>query len=260
MHRPADPHHPARPADLLLSPLLLGALALLVVNDWVLKPAFHNALTGKLSDFAGVAALALFLRAVVPGRAIAACVAAGAAFALWKSPASQPLIDGINALGWAPVGRVVDWTDLAALLVLPIVRGYRPRRAAPSRMRRVLAPVVGTACVLAFAATTSVNLLALPDTEYPVPLGVEEVRARVETFPDVFLTDRRARTSVDTLHLRFATEPFDLTAEARPAESGSVLRLLGGSYLSYHDDVTAERAVRVFERVIVEPLRTPAQD
>src|SRR5699024_6811273 len=43
----------------LASPLLMTAVAVLVVNDGVLKPAFHNALTGKLSDVAGVAAFAL---------------------------------------------------------------------------------------------------------------------------------------------------------------------------------------------------------
>ena len=34
------------------APLPLAAVALLVVNDTWLKPAFHNALTGKLSDVA----------------------------------------------------------------------------------------------------------------------------------------------------------------------------------------------------------------
>ncbi len=40
------------PPSLLLRPLTLGALGLLVLNDHVLKPTFHNALTGKLSDVA----------------------------------------------------------------------------------------------------------------------------------------------------------------------------------------------------------------
>jgi hypothetical protein len=33
----------------LPSPAFIASLALLVLNDFVLKPVFHNALTGKLS-------------------------------------------------------------------------------------------------------------------------------------------------------------------------------------------------------------------
>jgi hypothetical protein len=38
--------------SLLTHPVPLAALALLAVNDHALKPAFHNAVTGKLSDVA----------------------------------------------------------------------------------------------------------------------------------------------------------------------------------------------------------------
>jgi hypothetical protein len=34
------------------APLPLAAVALMVVNDRVLKPLFHNGVTGKLSDVA----------------------------------------------------------------------------------------------------------------------------------------------------------------------------------------------------------------
>lgn len=39
----------------------LFALAVLALNDHLLKPAFHNALTGKLSDLAGCFVLPLFV-------------------------------------------------------------------------------------------------------------------------------------------------------------------------------------------------------
>src|SRR5688500_19108851 len=77
----------------LASPLLIAAVAVLVVNDWVLKPAFHNALTGKLSDVAGVAAFALFWAALFPRRRFHAFLMTAVAFTVWKSPASQPVID-----------------------------------------------------------------------------------------------------------------------------------------------------------------------
>lgn len=45
------------------APLL--AVALLTVNDHFLKAAFHNALTGKLSDFAGCFFLPLYVSAML---------------------------------------------------------------------------------------------------------------------------------------------------------------------------------------------------
>ena len=43
--------------------LTLAAVLLLVVNDWVLKPRFHDAVTGKLSDLAGLAFAPVLLSA-----------------------------------------------------------------------------------------------------------------------------------------------------------------------------------------------------
>ena len=53
----------------LASPAFITALALLVVNDFALKGLFHNALTGKVSDFAGLFALTLFVATLWPRHA-----------------------------------------------------------------------------------------------------------------------------------------------------------------------------------------------
>jgi hypothetical protein len=275
MHIPARPSARVRPADLLLSPLLLASLALLVANDWVLKPAFHDALTGKLSDFAGVAALALCLRALVPRRPLAACVLAGAAFALWKSPAAQPLIDAWNGLGWGRMGRVVDGWDLLALLVLPAAALYRPRPLA-LRRTRAMAPLAGAFCMLAFAATTCVD----PDTwkNTPVPFpgpgayafdeAPDELLARIyalrlggvgHTGPPEPLAGRAA----DTLAMRIAsadsgraewTALVRVELRAGLGGEGSVLRLLDLEDVDvrvFSPDVVRFR----FERQVVQPLR-----
>lgn len=249
----------ARPADLLLSPLLLVTLALLVVNDWVLKAAFHNAVTGKLSDVAGVAALALCLRALLPARRTAACVLAGAAFALWKSPAAQPLIDGWNALGWMTMGRVVDWTDLAALLVLPVIHGYMPRAVPATVPRRAGAVAVGAACMLAFAATSfaqqSADVPGAP--EYSVHRPPEGVRMRLDQLGILFWAAGAdgTGTDVDTLSINPGRETgMRLMVELRPAGEGSVLRLLQVQ-TPPRSRVTADSARSVFQRVVVEALR-----
>jgi hypothetical protein len=275
MHIPT-PSARTRPADLLLSPLLLGALALLVANDWILKPAFHNAATGKLSDVAGVLLLALCLRALMPRRPLAACVLAGAAFALWKSPAAQPLIDGWNGLGWGRMGRVVDATDLPALLVLPAAALYRPRPVA-LRRTRAMAPLAGAFCMLAFAATTCVN----PDTwktdgfpgpdayafdEAPSELLARMYALRLGGVGDAGPPEPFGSRTADTLRMRVAsadtgraewTAVVQVELRAGLGGEGSVLRLLDLAEVDvpvFSPDVVRFR----FERQVVQPLRRGA--
>lgn len=254
-----DPTAAPRPADLLLSPLLLASLALLVLNDWVLKAAFHNAVTGKLSDVAGVAALALCLRALLPARRTVACVLAGAAFALWKSPAVEPLIDGWNGLGWMAIGRVVDWTDLAALLVLPFIHRYRPPTVPAMLPRRAGAVAVGAACMLAFAATSiAQKSTAVPGTpEHSVHRPPEGVRTRLNQLGILFWSAGAdgSGSDVDTLSINPGRETgMRLVVELRPAGEGSVLRLVQVE-TPPRSRVTADSARSVFERVVVEALR-----
>lgn len=54
-----------RRASEFLSPVPLAAVALLAANDHVFKGAFHNAITGKVSDFAGCFFLPLYVSAVL---------------------------------------------------------------------------------------------------------------------------------------------------------------------------------------------------
>jgi len=55
---------PPYPGELLLHPVALAALALLLVNDHLLKAAWPGPLTGKLSDVAGLVILPLFLHSL----------------------------------------------------------------------------------------------------------------------------------------------------------------------------------------------------
>ncbi|HEY4182187.1 MAG TPA: hypothetical protein VGM90_35330 [Kofleriaceae bacterium] len=52
-----------------LHPVAIGAVLVLILNDWVLKPAFPHgwphAITGKLSDIAGLVAAPVILTALI---------------------------------------------------------------------------------------------------------------------------------------------------------------------------------------------------
>src|SRR5690242_18360316 len=96
----------------LSSPGFVIALAVLLANDLWWKAAYHNWLTGKLSDFAGLFVVVVLATAFRPARGRLIAVGTVVGFTFWKSPLSQPLIDGWNLLGPYPIARVVDHSDL----------------------------------------------------------------------------------------------------------------------------------------------------
>jgi hypothetical protein len=95
-------------------------LVLLLLNDWILKASYGNALTGKLSDFAGIAVVAMLLHAAFPLHKWHVYVGLSLFFCWWKSPLSNGAIQVFNQLVFFQIARVVDYTDLVALVVLPL--------------------------------------------------------------------------------------------------------------------------------------------
>jgi len=135
---------------LLLHPLPLLSIALLIVNDHVLKHRWPGAVTGKLSDAAGMVYFPLFLHALLApaGRHIGlserrmllgSVLATGLVFAATKTlPAATEVYRvSLGALQWplralfsllaraplpalTPVSAVTDPTDLLTLPLLLI--------------------------------------------------------------------------------------------------------------------------------------------
>ncbi|MBC8024414.1 MAG: hypothetical protein H7Y89_00335 [Steroidobacteraceae bacterium] len=133
----------------------LAALTMLLLNDFWLKSQFPGLITGKLSDFAGIAMIALPLLAMFPRHARAIYLAIAAAFLWWKSPLSGLFIAFANEVLPYRIGRVVDYSDLLALLVLPFCSlATRDVCAESGRLRRVLTIPVIAIAVFATAATS----------------------------------------------------------------------------------------------------------
>ena len=152
----------------LASPLSLVAIAILLINDHFLKQLWPSALTGKLSDFAGLyfapyVVLALLLSIPITARArplavgAAVYVAVAAVFAALKLSQSTaaPLLAVASALGF-PLLIAADPTDLAALFVLPLsYSAWSARMGAPAvRPRRVRHVGTLAAAALSMLATS----------------------------------------------------------------------------------------------------------
>ena len=148
-----------QPQKILLSPAFILCLFLLLLNDFFLKSYFHNALTGKLSDFAGLFVFPLFWAALFPKRKLFVFAATAVFFVFWKSPYSDSLIEFWNSLPLFRIERAVDYTDLAALTVLPLAWIYSDKRekretfASSAFSRKFASTLVAFISLFAFTAT-----------------------------------------------------------------------------------------------------------
>lgn len=101
----------------------LLSILMLLINDFFLKEKFHNFLTGKLSDFAGLFALPYFISILNPKTAKQIYISTGFIFIFWKSEFADAIILFINNLGIG-INRVVDYSDNIALIILPVSYFY----------------------------------------------------------------------------------------------------------------------------------------
>jgi hypothetical protein len=127
----------------LFGALPVSALALWVLNDVYLKPAFHNFATGKLSDVAVCFVMPLFVSELLgltlglpPKRRLAAGAATTAVLftALEVVPAASALaVALLRGLGpYLGLGQsfamTSDWTDLACVPMVFAAYGYANAR------------------------------------------------------------------------------------------------------------------------------------
>jgi hypothetical protein len=137
----------------LVSPGFLVGLCILLLNDFVLKQHFHNSFTGKLSDFAGLFVFSLFWTIFTPRYKFPIYLLTATLFIFWKSEHSQSLIEGWNSLQLFRVGRTVDYSDLIALIMLPISYAYSSLKAHVDSPHEALYGIAVIA-VFAFTATS----------------------------------------------------------------------------------------------------------
>ena len=259
------PARGSRAIAILTQPTFVLAVALLLLNDWVFKPAYGTWWTGKLSDVAGLFAFPLLWSALLPRgrRAIFAVTAIG--FLAWKSPLSGPPLAAWNALGMWPLTRIVDYTDWIALAVL--IPSYRLAvRAAPDAWRgwpllarRAGAAAAAAIALIAFTATSRVvpTYPLGPQTGYPVGAHQNQIRA---AFDDLGIPRRawaRADAMADTLALvigKTAPRRMSVAVELRDgATCGTIITPLSAAVGGKAPNLDAVR--ELFFKEVIEPLR-----
>jgi len=139
---------------LLISPLFLSGLILLLVNDFYLKQQFHNYITGKLSDVAGLFIFPFFISVFI-GKPKIVYLSTAIFFVFWKLEISQPFIDFLSLTTTLNIYRIVDITDLIAILILPISYFYYLKKKKEIQNNNILlTTLIGGISIFAFCATT----------------------------------------------------------------------------------------------------------
>jgi len=101
----------------LISWPFILCLGLLLLNDFYLKAAYHNLLTGKLSDICGLFIFPIFWSVLKPKYTSGIFIGTALFFIYWKSECSQSFIDFFSAT-FFPIERTIDITDLLTLPIL----------------------------------------------------------------------------------------------------------------------------------------------
>jgi len=145
---------PKQPS-LLLHPAFLLSVFLLLLNDFYLKYSYHNWLTGKLSDVAGLFAFTVFLSAIFyRWKKEVIIIAVSLFFIWWKSPLSSTAILFFNEKLHIPISRVVDYTDYIALAILPFIYFLKPICYSPHLSRKLMLYSSCVVSLFAFCATS----------------------------------------------------------------------------------------------------------
>jgi hypothetical protein len=167
-------------STVLLHPAFLLSVLLLLLNDFYLKYTYHNWFTGKLSDFAGVFAFAVFLSAIFYKQKKAAIIIVTSLFFLWwKSPLSSSYISFFNSQLYIPIDRVIDYTDYIALTILAFIYYLKPINYYHSLQRQLM---LYTSCI--------VSLFAFSATSLPHYL-TDDNKIKVEKYIDTKKTEQQ---------------------------------------------------------------------
>ena len=160
--------------------IFIASLALLILNDFYLKQAFHNTITGKLSDFAGLLIFPWFWSLFFKQSRKLIYFGTVSLFILWKSELSTTSISVINEFFGTSFNRVVDFTDLLALSILPL--SYKLSEASDFQTKKysfITKWLISGVTISSFIATSQAELNVNPrwefDEVYQLPFNKKEL-------------------------------------------------------------------------------------
>lgn len=233
-------------------------LLILLLNDLVLKDQIGNELTGKLSDFAGLFIFPLFWVAFFPKHKNKVFLFTALAFVLWKSPMSQSFIETWNSLPFFSISRVVDYTDLYALFILPLAYQLEQKKLQLTTIQaKPIIPILISA--FAFGATSYSSQVKL-DKAYTLNLSKDSIISRIERSDSIYFVNQQPSINKDTLQLSFPSElcPDDVEVKiviVDQKNGTTTLKMLDGRYSCPKEKNEVERITKAFEEKVINKVK-----
>lgn len=230
-------------------------LSLLLLNDFVLKELFGNWFTGKLSDFAGLLIFPLFWTAFFPRHKKVIFILTALLFILWKSPMSQTFIDSWNGLGVFPISRVVDYSDLIALAILPLAYYLDSIKFQLTTIQaRPVFPILIAA--FSFGATSYSSNVRI-DKSYTVSTQKDSLINRIERLDSVHFINKNQHS--DTMRISFPNElcfdKVEVNIIVHDNKDGtSSVTLLDGTYDCPKEKNEQEKISKGFEDKVIKQI------
>ncbi|MCW3083718.1 MAG: hypothetical protein JWP12_1084 [Bacteroidetes bacterium] len=235
------------------------ALALLLLNDFIFKTTFHNWFTGKLSDVAGLFIFPIFWTAFFPKQKKTIYFFTALIFIFWKSPFSQFLINDWNALNLLSIYRVIDYSDLIALLILP----FSFQHSAPENRKTTFAihPIfLILIAAFSFVATSKYDRNTLPAWDYysfkdaPLKYGKEiAVQKKQYTFE---ISSTQLAHLINTYHLSYSERlknDSSFLFAALPSSYDSVSPVIKASIIQSPDHAILVIRSVIFDTILLNP-------
>ncbi len=239
-----------RSYHILGSSAFLIGLLLLLLNDFVFKEQFHNGFTGKLSDFAGLFVFPLFWTAFFPRRKLFVFISTAVLFVFWKSVYSQFLIEGWNSLRFFGIERTVDYSDLWALLILPLAYRYSNTSSGmhvPNRLIYLIAIV----SMFAFTATQFRQKMSFSN-EYQFQSSRKELLLRLSRLPANEVMD--SFWNANAFEIRFDSCNGTATVTLQERENQSVITLKEMDFRC-PGEARQQEMRKYFEKEFIDKLR-----
>lgn len=235
-------------------------LAILLLNDFILKDVFGNWLTGKLSDFSGLFVFALFWVSFFPKHRVKIIWITGLVFIFWKSSLSQSFIDSWNNFGLLNLSRTIDYSDLIALVVLPIANYYDINISKDWTLR--INPTYSIALsAFAFMATsysTNVNIDKTYRFEFPKDTLVNRIN-RIDSLNhgyDVILGINNPDTVYFSIPSNYCFHSFDVHVSITEIDSTStIMKLISAEHGCPEDKKDKEELTNIFEAKIIDRIK-----
>ena len=201
------------------APLFLAGLVTLLLNDFYLKYAYPNDLTGKLSDFAGLFIFPFFFSAFRPQSKKSIYLATAVVFIIWKSEISQPWIEFMNSIGIG-IYRTVDYSDFLAVTILPLsYRYFKNEYYSYANNSKISTASLAAISLFSFCATSlprqEVEIRADTDKTFVLNLSKAEVFSRLSsTYSNTNTFKETSKDSLFYLYFDIDDLKADVTAVA----------------------------------------------